>query len=484
MPPLKRVKRANVYDLYRTCKQAGTCPADVIPKVEGKTVADKILQYGSLGVYLGGLGIGTGMGKAPPGGYVPLRGGGSSASLPSNPFAGGIPLETLETLGSFRPGIIEDAGPLVEGTVPDAPAVIIPESVPVDEGLSGLDVSSELSTDTAITFISAEGADDIAVLEVRPTEHLQPHVMSRSNFQNPLYQPPLRQASVIADTSGSENILVGGSGIGSQSGESIELSTFNGPRTSTPAQPFQGRRGIFNWFSKRYYTQVPVEDPDEIAAAGSYVFENPVYDSKAYKPEQQLDTLQPALESEYTSAARILQGPSGRIGVSRVARPTSIGTRSGVRVGPLYHLRHSLSTIDEPVSLELLPLINEDSEVITSVIESHLGNEDFEDIDLESFDSDMTLFEPMDHHISQGAGGRRRLLLPVTHTRSLGVGAIYTEGPGTSYEDTEYVNENGGHGSTPTVVIDGNIHLQEVLYRQYFLHPSLLKRKRRKRLFG
>nr|WGT86626.1 L2 [Bos taurus papillomavirus 2] len=53
MSARKRVKRANVYDLYRTCKQAGTCPPDVIPKVEGDTIADKILKLGGLAIYLG-----------------------------------------------------------------------------------------------------------------------------------------------------------------------------------------------------------------------------------------------------------------------------------------------------------------------------------------------------------------------------------------------------------------------------------------------
>ncbi|ALO50067.1 minor capsid protein [Deltapapillomavirus 5] len=492
MPPLKRVKRANVYDLYRTCKQAGTCPPDVIPKVEGKTVADKILQYGSMGVYLGGLGIGTGTGRPSTGGYIPLRGGGSTSSgsrlsLSSKPFAGGIPLETLDAVGAFRPSIIEDAGPIIEGVLPDAPAVIVPETVPVDEGVSGLDVSREVSQETLVTFLEPGGPDDIAVLDLRPSEHAQQHVMHTSSYENPLFHAPVRQASVIADTSGAENIFVSGNGLGSQGEEAIELTLFTEPRSSTPDLQLPGKRGIWNWFSKRYYTQVPVQDPDEIAAAGSYVFENPLYDSKAYKPEQQPDaiaTTAPDPEDTFRSAARLLQGPSGRVGVSRITRPTSLGTRSGIRVGPLYHLRHSFSTIEEPVSLELIPSVVEETEVINTVAESHLGAEGYETVDLESIDSDTPLLEPDNHHISFGGGGRRRLIVPVNKGQGIGVAALVNNGTvswNVDIDDGEEVNGNGGQDTTPSIVIDGDISLTDLNYRQYFLHPSLMKGKRRKK---
>ncbi|AAA66860.1 minor capsid protein [Alces alces papillomavirus 1] len=474
----RRVKRANVYDLYRTCKQAGTCPPDVIPKVEGKTIADKILQYGSMGVYLGGLGIGTGSGKPGTGGYIPLRGGGSTTSLSSKPFAGGIPLETLEGIGAFRPGIVEDAGPALEGILPDAPAVVTPEAVPVDEGLSGLDISRELSQEQILSFLHPEGPDDIAVLEVRPTEHDQAHLLSTSTHPNPLFQGPVQQARIIAETSGAENVFVGGSGIGSNAGEDIELTLFAEPRTSTPEVPIKRSRGIFNWFSRRYYTQVPVEDPDEIAAAGSYVFENPVYDSKAFKPAQQPDiTLQDEASVTGRDAARLLAGPSGRIGWSRITRPTSLGTRSGVRVGPLYHLRSSFSTIHSPETIELIPtVLEDDTEVLTGVPERDTG---FDDVDLDSIASDSPLL-PERHHLAFGA---RRSHIPIVARPGVQTGTVIDTRQ--MAENSVYVSDNGGQESqqTPTVVINGNINVSMEYFRHYYLHPSLLGRKR-KRLFG
>ena len=44
-------------------------PPDIQNKIEHTTIADKILQYGSLGVFLGGLGIGTARGSGGRIGY-------------------------------------------------------------------------------------------------------------------------------------------------------------------------------------------------------------------------------------------------------------------------------------------------------------------------------------------------------------------------------------------------------------------------------
>ena len=80
----KRTKRDSATNLYRTCKQAGTCPSDVINKVEQSTIADNILKYGSAGVFFGGLGISTGRGTGGTTGYVPL-GEGTGVRVGSTP---------------------------------------------------------------------------------------------------------------------------------------------------------------------------------------------------------------------------------------------------------------------------------------------------------------------------------------------------------------------------------------------------------------
>ena len=68
----QRTKRASVTDIYKGCKASGTCPPDVLNKVEQTTIADKILKYGSSGVFFGGLGISTGRGTGGATGYFPL----------------------------------------------------------------------------------------------------------------------------------------------------------------------------------------------------------------------------------------------------------------------------------------------------------------------------------------------------------------------------------------------------------------------------
>lgn len=44
-PRARRRKRASATQLYQTCKATGTCPPDVIPKVEHTTIADQILKW-------------------------------------------------------------------------------------------------------------------------------------------------------------------------------------------------------------------------------------------------------------------------------------------------------------------------------------------------------------------------------------------------------------------------------------------------------
>ena len=49
MTSLKRRKRDTVDNLYRQCQLGADCPPDVRNKVEGTTLADKLLQaFGSI----------------------------------------------------------------------------------------------------------------------------------------------------------------------------------------------------------------------------------------------------------------------------------------------------------------------------------------------------------------------------------------------------------------------------------------------------
>ncbi|AKB94043.1 L2 [Bos taurus papillomavirus 14] len=473
MSARKRVRRANPYDLYRTCKQAGTCPPDVIPKVESSTLADKILQYGSLGVFLGGLGIGTGQARPGLGSYSPLKNVGSEISLsslgktpgvrvPAKPPAvaakppiagGGIPAETLEALGAFRPSIVED------GILPEAPAIITPDAIPPDPGLDGLSISTDVSEETLITFLDPEGPEDIAVLELQPTEQSQWQV---TNLQHhaATYHAPVQIQTPLGETSGLENIFVGGSGLGDTGGENIELTVFGGPRTSTPrAAEIKPSRGIFNWFSKRYYTQLPTEDPDFLS---TQTFENPLYEGDA----------------------QILKGPSGRVGVSRIERPNFVTTRSGATAGQQVHVRYSLSSISEDLQV-VTQQIDEDTQAL-ALIPLHEEGGPFEEIELDDFGEEQPLLGTADRHGPIGSG-IRRAIIPVLDSgvsKPLGVITYGGDSAGSIASDTVSARDIPSlviddHVTTPVIIIDGNTI--DLYSSNFTLHPSLLKRKRKRK---
>ncbi|AFQ90265.1 L2 protein [Bos grunniens papillomavirus 1] len=465
MSARKRVKRASAYDLYRTCKQAGTCPPDVIPKIEGETIADKILKFGALAVYFGGLGIGTwSSGRVAAGGsprYTPLRTSGSISSLASagsragtttrSSINTGIALDTLESLGAFRPAAYDDS------ILPDAPAIVTPDAIPADTGIDGLSIGTDSSSETLITFLDPEGSEDIAVLELQPLDHPNWQV-SNPFHHSAAYHAPLQLQSSIAETSGLENIFVGGSGLGDTGGENIELTYFGSPRTSTPQTQSQPFKGILNWFSKRYYTQVPVEDPEILTAQ---TFENPVYD-----PEP-----------------TALKGPSGRVGLSQVYRPDFIETRGGGQVGPQLHVRYSFSTIAEdlePVSYA----VDEDTQGL-SFLPLHEEQGEFEDIELDEFSDTQRLLSESKYTAPIGSGVRRALVTgqEVTAARPTGVVTygspdIYHTGS-VDLDSISPIIVIDDITNTPVIIIDG--HIVDLYSRNYSLHPSLYrKRKKRK----
>nr|AGK28591.1 truncated L2 protein [Human papillomavirus 16] len=141
----KRTKRASATQLYKTCKQAGTCPPDIIPKVEGKTIADQILQYGSMGVFFGGLGIGTGSGTGGRTGYIPL---GTRPPTATDTLAPVRPPLTVDPVGPSDPSIVS----LVEETsFIDAGAPTSVPSIPPD--VSGFSITTSTDTTPAILDI-------------------------------------------------------------------------------------------------------------------------------------------------------------------------------------------------------------------------------------------------------------------------------------------------------------------------------------------
>lgn len=374
---VRRVKRANPYDLYRTCA-TGDCPQDVKDKFEHNTLADKILKWGSTGIFLGGLGIGTGQGRPGLGTYSPLGrggGGGVSGRIPTRPSGSrplGRPFNSgpIDTIGAggLRPSVESSVNSAdVVALLPDSPSVVTPDSMPVDPGVGGLDIHAEVVEEPSLIFVEPHATEDVAVLDMNPAEHDQSvHLSSSTTHHNPSFQGHVTLYTDIGETSEVENLWIGGASIGSNRGEEIQMQLFSTPRSSTPETEAIGRvRGRANWFSRRYYTQVSVRDPKFLEQPREYFtygFENPAYEPDPLEDSFDVSEVSPSVRVEpefrdltHVTAAKTLTGNTGRLGVSRVGTKLSIGTRSGVRIGGQVHFRYSLSTIADEEGLELLP---------------------------------------------------------------------------------------------------------------------------------
>ena len=312
MARAKRVKRDSATNIYRTCKQAGTCPPDVINKVESTTIADKILQYGSAGVFFGGLGISTGKGTGGTTGYVPL-GEGPAVRVGNAPTvirpalvpdtigpSDIIPVDTLNPVEPTTSSIV----PLTDSTGPD----LLPGEV---ETIAEIHPGpTRPPPDTAVTT-STNGSS--AVLEVAPEPTPPSRVrVTRTQYHNPSFQVITESTPTTGESSLADHILVtsgtGGQTIGGSTPELIELQDFPSRysfeieeptpprRTSTPIQRIQNiiRRRGGGLTNRRLVQQVNVENPLFVSRPSRLVqfqFDNPAFEEEVTQIfEQDIDT--------------------------------------------------------------------------------------------------------------------------------------------------------------------------------------------------
>lgn len=335
-----RRKRASATDLYKTCKAAGTCPPDVIPKIEGSTLADKILQWSGLGIFLGGLGIGTGTGSGGRTGYIPLGGGGRPSVVDIGPTR---PPIIIEPVGPTEPSIVTlvEESSIIQSGAP----------IPTFSGGNGF----ELTTSSATTP---------AVLDITPSAGTV-HVTS-TNIQNPLYIEPPIDIPQAGEASG--HIFTTTSTAGTHSYEEIPMEVFastNGtglePISSTPIPGIQ-RVSAPRLYSKAYQ-QVKVTDPNFIGNPSTFV----TFDNPAYEPIDETLT--------YASSSTVAPDPDfldiialhrpaltsrkGTVRYSRLGQKATMKTRSGKQIGATVHYYHDISPIQsfaEHEEIELQPL--------------------------------------------------------------------------------------------------------------------------------
>lgn len=516
MARARRTKRASVTDIYKGCKAAGTCPPDVINKVENKTIADKILQYGSAAVFFGGLGISTGKGTGGTTGYVPL-GEGPGVRV------GGTPTVV-------RPGVIPEViGPTevipidtVTPIDPAAPSIVnLTDSSAVDLLPGEIETIAEVHPvpvpDTEIdTPVVTGGRGSSAVLEVAdPSPPIRTRV-SRTQYHNPSFQIISESTPIAGEASLSDQVLVfentGGQTIGGIREEielqplpsrySFEIEEATPPRqTSTPIE--RGRQALSSirraLYNRRLTQQVPVEDPLFFSRPSKLVrfqFDNPTFEEEVTQIfERDLESVEEPPDRQFLDVAKLgrplySETPQGYIRVSRLGKRASLQTRSGAQVGAQVHFYKDVSTIDSeaPIELQLLGEHSGDTSIIQGPVESTLVDINVGDtpelLESSEFNSQDLL---IDDAIEDFSGSQLVFGNPRRSTTSVTVPRFSSP-----RETTLYVQDIQGY----TVAYPESRDRPVIIYPQpeipavvihfgesgtdYYLHPHLQRRKRKR----
>ncbi|AAX86617.1 L2 protein [Lynx rufus papillomavirus 1] len=504
-----RRKRAAPHDIYPQCKISNTCPPDILNKAEQNTLADKILRYGSAGVFLGSLGIGTGRGSGGTLGYVPV-GSGQGVRLgtrvttvrPTLPIssvgsADVIPINAVDPLGpavlpgDYFPTAVEDPVVIQPPRFPS----VVEDPVPAQSEV----VVTEVPVNTP--KVTTDGQP--AVLEVVP-ETREPRILSRSQYSNPAFEVSLTASAGSGETSASDHIVVEGFNGGHVIGEQIPLRELgtrsfsttveetsfstSTPRTDAvePRRVLQGRR----------IQQVRVHDPSFLDRPRSLVtFQNPAFDESVDLLFAQ-DVADIALAAPHEDFRDLVslskpifsRTQEGRVRVSRLGTKGTMRTRSGLVIGPQSHYFYDLSDIAPAENLELSPVGNMSLGEQTGQAVVSSGTSDMEIISLGDSTIDSYPEEVLLDEIESVANdlqlvfGDRRAQQPIS------VPHIQRPSPQV-FPQFEGVHVNQGPGSLPPSIPTVPDKTPAILIEiwdsgsNYSLHPSLLKKRKRKLLF-
>ncbi|AMR98490.1 L2 [Macaca fuscata papillomavirus 1] len=335
--PQTRRKRASATQLYQTCKAAGTCPPDVIPKVEGTTIADQILKYGSMGVYFGGLGIGTGSGTGGRTGYVPL---GTRPPTASEPLP--RPPVSVEPVAPSDPSIVSllEESSLIEAGIP----------APTRPTHGGFDITASDISTPAILDVSSGGSNV--------------HV-SINTFSNPVFtEPSVLRPPAPVEAAG--RLVMSSSTVSTHGYEDIPMDTsiitgdhnFNTTSTPIPGTRAPARLGLYG----RATQQVRVVDPAFLTSPARLVtYDNPAYEGVE---DATLQFTHPSIyeapDPDFLDIVALhrpaLTSRKGTVRLSRLGQRATLKTRSGKQIGAKVHFYHDLSSIAPAEEIELQPL--------------------------------------------------------------------------------------------------------------------------------
>lgn len=416
-----RNKRASAEDIYRQCG-TGDCPEDVKRKIEGDTWADRLLKWFGSFIYLGGLGIGTGKGSGGSLGYRPI--GASTRPAPSNiPVRPAVPAEPIIPTDIFPVNTADPAGTavieLTDLSIPD-PSVIDIGTSTLSPGeidiVSARDPLFDVTATSGHPNIITTADETVAVLDVQP---IPPPKRFALDVQNTPTSTHLTVYSATTHPDPDINVFIDSQFDGDIIGdvEEIPLETFNtiqemeieepGPKTSTPSQVFNRLAGRARQFYNRYTEQVLTKNPEflgPVSRAVRFQFENPAYDPDVtLQFEEDVAELAAAPDIDFSNI-RVLHRPQysvtsdNLVRVSRLGVRSTMTTRSGLQLGQAVHFYQDISEIEPIDTIELQPIntshisttINAlgDNTFINPVFEdSSYSDEDLIDEIVESFNN-------------------------------------------------------------------------------------------------
>ncbi|CAA52480.1 late protein [Human papillomavirus type 7] len=449
----RRRKRASATQLYQTCKAAGTCPPDVVNKVEQTTVADQILKWGSMGVFFGGLGIGSGSGSGGRAGYVPLSTG--SRAIPPK---------------SLAPDVIARPPVVVDTVAPTDPSIVslIEESSIIQSGAP----SPVIPTEGGFS-ITSSGTDVPAILDISSTNTV--HVTSTTHH-NPIFTDP-SVVQPIPPVEASGRIIVSHSSITTGAAEEIPMDTFvvhSDPLSSTPVPGVSARPKV-GLYSKALQ-QVEIVDPTFMSTPQRLItYDNPVFDNIEdtlhFEQPSIHNAPDPAFMDIITLHRPALTSRRGVVRFSRVGQRGTMYTRRGTRIGGRVHFFKDISPIASSEEIELHPLV------------ASPNNSDLFDVyaDIDDIDENI-LYSTIDNNTPTSTYS----LYPGNSTRIANTSIPLATIPDTFLTSGPDIVFPSVPAGTPYLPVSPSIPAISVLIRgtDYYLNPAYYFRKRRKRILA
>lgn len=514
--PRKRTKRDSATNLYNQCRITGNCPEDVKNKIEGNTLADKLLKILSSIVYFGGLGIGTGRGTGGATGYRPL--GGSGGGGGGRVTTDGIvirPNIVVEPVGPSELVPIDALNPSSSSVVPMVevgPEIVVPDAIP-DINTGELDIITQpdiidVTGPRSTPAVSTTADDTAAIIEVQPAAPIPRRVAtSTSRFSNPTFVATTD--TVLPETTSlGNNVFIDAATGGEVIGEEIPLDTFNEPeefnieepaypRSSTPrafSRAFSRARELYN----RRVRQVMTQNLNFLTRAPQAIqfnFENPAFDNDiTLEFEQDVNQLAAAAPDPDFADIIKLHRPvfsetvGGNIRLSRLGQKGTIRLRSGTQIGETVHLYYDISSIENADAIELSVLGEHsgDATLINPVAESTFVDAENSDAPLlfpeEELVDDLTE-DFSNSHVVLNTGSRRSIL----NVPTLPPGAalkVFIDDVGDGLfvshpTSTDMIPDN----FIPAFDVGPSILINEFSSDDFVLHPSHIPRRKRKRAY-